>query len=144
MNLSSDFAMYKSLEIIVTLIAVHVCTLCLLIDIPSFLQFPSFIHTQKRNPATHLKDPDMFWDFLTLRPESLHQVSILFSDRGTPYGYRHMNGYGSHTYKLVNAEGNPVYCKFHFKVSRTYFKNSLVSQMSCCETSHCEHPDLVV
>ncbi|XP_068210848.1 catalase-like [Palaemon carinicauda] len=80
--------------------------------------FPSFIHTQKRNPATHLKDPDMFWDFITLRPETTHQVTILFSDRGTPDGYRHMNGYGSHTFKLVNAEGTSVYCKFHYKTDQ--------------------------
>jgi len=80
--------------------------------------FPSFIHTQKRNPVTHLKDPDMFWDFITLRPESTHQVSFLFSDRGTPDGYRHMNGYGSHTFKLVNKDGEGVYCKFHFKTDQ--------------------------
>uniref|UniRef100_A0A8C8LXY2 Catalase n=1 Tax=Oncorhynchus tshawytscha TaxID=74940 RepID=A0A8C8LXY2_ONCTS len=78
--------------------------------------FPSFIHSQKRNPQTHLKDPDMVWDFWSLRPECMHQVSFLFSDRGLPDGFRHMNGYGSHTFKLVNAEGQPVYCKFHYKV----------------------------
>jgi len=77
--------------------------------------FPSFIHTQKRNPATHCKDPDMFWDFITLRPETTHQVSFLFSDRGTPDGYRHMNGYGSHTFKMVNSANQAVYVKFHFK-----------------------------
>jgi len=80
--------------------------------------FPSFIHTQKRNPATHLKDADMFWDFISLRPETTHQVSFLFSDRGTPDGYRHMDGFGSHTFKLVNKEGKPVYCKFHFKTDQ--------------------------
>ena len=58
----------------------------------------------------------MFWDFISLRPESTHQVSFLFSDRGTPDGYRRMNGYGSHTFKLVNSENNAVYCKFHWKV----------------------------
>lgn len=63
------------------------------------------------------QDPDMFWDFITLRPETTHQVSFLFSDRGTPDGYRRMNGYGSHTFKLVNKEGKPVYCKFHWKVN---------------------------
>ena len=73
--------------------------------------FPSFIHTQKRNPATHCKDPDAMWDFFTLRPESIHQMSILFSDRGTPDGYRHMNGYGSHTYKVVNDYGEASYVK---------------------------------
>lgn len=80
--------------------------------------FPSFIHTQKRNPATHLKNADFFWDFITLRPETVHQVMFLFSDRGTPDGYRHMNGYGSHTFKLVNAKGEPVYCKFHYKTDQ--------------------------
>ncbi|OXA44125.1 catalase [Folsomia candida] len=80
--------------------------------------FPSFIHTQKRNPQTHLKDPDMFWDFISLRPETTHQVCFLFGDRGTPDGYRHMNGYGSHTFKLVNAQGKPTYAKFHFKTDQ--------------------------
>lgn len=63
-----------------------------------------------------LQDPDMFWDFISLRPETTHQVSFLFSDRGTPDGYRTMNGYGSHTFKLVNKDGQAVYCKFHWKV----------------------------
>uniref|UniRef100_A0A8D1UZ72 Catalase n=1 Tax=Sus scrofa TaxID=9823 RepID=A0A8D1UZ72_PIG len=80
--------------------------------------FPSFIHSQKRNPQTHLKDPDMVWDFWSLRPESLHQVSFLFSDRGIPDGHRHMNGYGSHTFKLVNEKGEAVYCKFHYKTDQ--------------------------
>ncbi|XP_053304572.1 catalase-like [Spea bombifrons] len=80
--------------------------------------FPSFIHSQKRNPQTHLKDPDMVWDFWSLRPESLHQVTFLFTDRGIPDGHRHMNGYGSHTFKLVNAEGKAVYCKFHYKTDQ--------------------------
>ncbi|XP_065192045.1 catalase-like [Sycon ciliatum] len=80
--------------------------------------FPSFIHTQKRNPQTHLKDADMFWDFISLRPETTHQVSFLFSDRGIPNGYRFMNGYGSHTFKLVNARNEPVYCKFHYKTDQ--------------------------
>jgi len=80
--------------------------------------FPSFIHTQKRNPQTHLKDANMFWDFITLRPETTHQVCFLFSDRGTPDGYRHMNGYGSHTFKMVNAQGQAVYVKFHLKTDQ--------------------------
>lgn len=80
--------------------------------------FPSFIHTQKRNPATHCKDPDMMWDFWTLRPETTHQVAFLFSDRGTPDGYRFMNGYGSHTFKTVNSSGVPYYVKWHFKTDQ--------------------------
>uniref|UniRef100_A0A1I7XTN2 Catalase n=1 Tax=Heterorhabditis bacteriophora TaxID=37862 RepID=A0A1I7XTN2_HETBA len=82
------------------------------------LLFPNFIHTQKRNPQTHLKDMNMMWDFFSLRPETMHQLMFLFSDRGIPDGYRHMNGYGSHTFKLVNKDGKAVYCKFHFKTAQ--------------------------
>lgn len=57
----------------------------------------------------------MFWDFLSKTPESVHQLTILFSDRGTPYGYRHMNGYGSHTYWWVNSKGEGFWVKWHFK-----------------------------
>ena len=89
--------------------------------------FPNFIHTQKRHPQTHLKDPNMIWDFWTLRPESIHQVMFLFSDRGTPDGYRHMNGYGSHTFKLVNKNNEAVYCKFHAKTAQK-IKNLPVSE----------------
>jgi catalase len=79
------------------------------------IKFPDFIHTQKRNPATNAKDPDMFWDFLSLTPESVHQVTILFSDRGTPSSYRHMNGYGGHTFKWWNNKGEYVWVKIHLK-----------------------------
>ena len=82
------------------------------------LKFPDFIHTQKRNPATNLKDANMFWDFLSLTPESLHQVTILFSDRGTPRSYRNMNGYSSHTYKWYNNEGEIFWVKYHFKTDQ--------------------------
>ncbi|GAB6019451.1 hypothetical protein CHUAL_001030 [Chamberlinius hualienensis] len=80
--------------------------------------FPSFIHSQKRNPATHVKDPDAFWDFITLRPETTHQIALLFSDRGIPDGFRYMNGYGSHTFKMINKDGQAVYCKFHHKTDQ--------------------------
>ncbi|SMF26924.1 catalase [Desulfovibrio gilichinskyi] len=82
------------------------------------MKFPDFIHTQKRNPATNLKDPDMFWDFLSLTPESIHQVTILFSDRGTPATFRHMNGYSSHTYKWYNEKGEYVWVQYHFKTDQ--------------------------
>jgi catalase len=78
-------------------------------------KFAMFIHTQKRDPKTNMRDMDMQWDFWSLCPESLHQVTILFSDRGIPAGYRFVNGYGSHTYSLVNAAGERVWCKFHIK-----------------------------
>ncbi len=82
------------------------------------LKFPDFIHTQKRNPATNCPDPDMFWDFLSLTPESIHQVTILFSDRGTPATYRNMNGYSSHTYKWYNSQGEYFWVQYHFKTDQ--------------------------
>jgi catalase len=82
------------------------------------LKFGDFIHTQKRDPQTNLKSPTMMWDFWSLSPESLHQVTILFSDRGTPYGYRHMDGFSSHTYSLINAKNELFYVKWHFKTKQ--------------------------
>ena len=79
------------------------------------LKFGDFIHTQKREPQSNLKPPWMMWDFWSLSPESLHQVTILFSDRGTPADYRHMNGYSSHTFSFINAQNERVWVKFHFK-----------------------------
>lgn len=78
-------------------------------------KFPDFIHTQKRDPKTNLRNMTAAWDFWSLSPESLHQVTILFSDRGLPKSYRHVNGYGSHTYSLFNAAGERFWVKFHFK-----------------------------
>jgi catalase len=79
------------------------------------IKFPDFIHTQKRDPQTNLKSAQNVWDFWSKTPESLHQVTILFSDRGTPDGYRHMDGFGSHTYSLINDAGERVWVKWHFK-----------------------------
>ncbi|MFP5106043.1 catalase KatA [Neobacillus sp. C211] len=79
------------------------------------IKFPDFIHTQKRDPKTHLKNPTAVWDFWSLSPESLHQVTYLMGDRGLPATLRHMNGYGSHTFKWVNADGEAVWIKYHFK-----------------------------
>lgn len=81
-------------------------------------KFGDFIHTQKRDPQTNMKSPTMMWDYWSLNPESLHQVLILMSDRGTPYGYRHMNGYGSHTFSLINKDNERFYVKFHFKTAQ--------------------------
>ncbi|GME89124.1 unnamed protein product [[Candida] boidinii] len=77
-------------------------------------KFPHFIHTQKRNPATNCKDANMFWDYLTNNPESLHQIMYLFSNRGTPTSYRKMNGYSGHSYKWYNAKGEWVFVQVHF------------------------------
>ena len=82
------------------------------------VKFPDFIHTQKRNPATNAKDPDMFWDFLSLTPESIHQVTILFSDRGTPKTFRHMNGYSGHAFKWYTEKGDYWWVKLHFKTEQ--------------------------
>ncbi|WP_319609263.1 catalase [Oceaniferula marina] len=79
------------------------------------LKFPDFIHTQKRHPRTNMRSATAMWDFWSLSPESLHQVTILMSDRGLPLSYRHTNGYGSHTYSFINAAGERYWVKFHFK-----------------------------
>ena len=79
------------------------------------LKFPDFIHTQKRLPGSNLKSNTMMWDFWSKSPESLHQLTTLFSNRGTPDGYRHMNGYGSHTYSFINANNERFWVKFHLK-----------------------------
>ncbi|MBI5838103.1 MAG: catalase [Candidatus Eisenbacteria bacterium] len=78
-------------------------------------KFPDFIRTQKRDPRSNLRSATAMWDFWSLSPESLHQVTILFSDRGLPRSYREMNGYGSHTYSFVNAKNERSWVKFHFK-----------------------------
>lgn len=81
-------------------------------------KFPDFIHTQKRHPRTNLRSPTAIWDFWSQSPESMHQITILMSDRGLPTDVRHINGYGSHTYSLINAQGERVWCKFHFKTQQ--------------------------
>src|SRR5579862_7675276 len=78
-------------------------------------KFQMFIHTQKRHPKTNLRSNTAAWDFWSLSPESLHQVTILFSDRGLPQGYRFMHGFGSHTFSLISAANERVWVKFHFK-----------------------------
>ncbi|WP_139891121.1 catalase KatA [Bacillus sp. D386] len=82
------------------------------------IKFPDFIHTQKRDPKTHLKNPNAVWDFWSLSPESLHQITILMSDRGIPATWRHMHGFGSHTFKWTNAEGKSVWVKYHWKTEQ--------------------------
>lgn len=79
------------------------------------LKFPDFIHTQKRHPVSNLRSPTAMWDFFSKSPESLHQVTILFSDRGLPVGFRHMHGFGSHTYSMISEDKTRTWVKFHFK-----------------------------
>ncbi|MEO6991813.1 MAG: catalase, partial [Candidatus Baltobacteraceae bacterium] len=79
------------------------------------LKFPDFIHSQKRLPQNNLRSKAMQWDFWSLSPESLHQVTYLMGDRGIPAAFQNMNGYGSHTYQWINREGKTVWVKYHFK-----------------------------
>ena len=81
-------------------------------------KFPDFIHTQKRHPRSNMRSATAMWDFWSLCPESLHQVTILMSDRGLPISPMHMNGYGSHTFSLWNDQGERFWVKFHFKTSQ--------------------------
>jgi len=79
------------------------------------LKFPDFIHTQKRHPKTNMRSNTAMWDFWSLSPESLHQVTTLMSDRGLPQSYRNIHGFGSHTYSFINVAGERHWVKFHFK-----------------------------
>nr|WP_158795841.1 catalase [Pedobacter sp. L105] len=101
-------------------------------------KFSDFIHTQKRDPRTNLKSPTMMWDFWSLNPESLHQVMILMSDRGTPYSYRHMDGFGSHTFSMINAENERVWVKFHFKTQQG-IKNFTGPEADAMRTQDMDH-----
>ncbi|MFD4858590.1 catalase [Streptomyces atratus] len=82
------------------------------------IKFPDFIHSQKRDPFTGRQEPDNVWDFWAHAPEATHQVTWLMGDRGIPASYRHMNGYGSHTYQWTNAEGEAFFVKYHFKTNQ--------------------------
>ena len=82
------------------------------------IKFPDFIHTQKRMAQTNLRSDTMWWDFWSQVPEALHQVTILFSDRGIPKGIPYLNGYGSHTYSFINAKDKRFWVKFHFKTQQ--------------------------
>ncbi|MFF4601753.1 catalase [Streptomyces sp. NPDC001339] len=82
------------------------------------IKFQDFIRSQKRRPDNGLRDNDMQWDFWTLSPESAHMVTWLMGDRGIPKTYRHMNGYGSHTYMWINGSGERFWIKYHFKTDQ--------------------------
>jgi len=82
------------------------------------MKFPDFIHTQKRLPNSNLPSNTMKWDFWSKTPESLHQLTTLFSNRGTPDGFRKMNGYGSHTYSFISEDNERFWVKFHLKTQQ--------------------------
>ncbi len=79
------------------------------------LKFSDLNHVVKRDPRTNMHSANSNWDFWTLLPEALHQVTITMSDRGIPRSFRHMHGYGSHTYSFLNREGLRTWVKFHFR-----------------------------
>ncbi len=81
-------------------------------------KFPDLNHAVKRDPRTNMRSAKNNWDFWTNLPEALHQVTITMSDRGIPLSYRHMNGYGSHTFSLINTAGKRHWVKFHFKTQQ--------------------------
>ncbi len=79
------------------------------------IKFPDFIHSQKKNPGTNLPDPAAMFEFWANHPQSLHQSTILFSDRGIPLSYRHMHGFSSHTLSFWNSKGERFWIKWHLK-----------------------------
>jgi len=82
------------------------------------LKFPDLNHAVKRDPKTNMRSAKNNWDFWTLLPEALHQVTITMSDRGIPFSYRHMDGFGSHTFSLINEKNERFWVKFHFKTQQ--------------------------
>ena len=79
------------------------------------IRFPDFIHSAKSSPDTNLKDPERFWDFISLTPESTHMITWVYSDRGTIKDYRHMDGFGVNTFIWVNKHGKRIFIKYHWK-----------------------------
>ena len=82
------------------------------------LKFPDLNHAVKRDPRTNMRSADNNWDFWTLLPEALHQITIVMSERGIPKTYRHMDGFGSHTFSFINADNERYWVKFHFKTKQ--------------------------
>ncbi|MHC4138853.1 MAG: catalase [Planctomycetota bacterium] len=82
------------------------------------LKFPDLNHAVKRDPRTNMRSSRNNWDFWASLPEALHQITITMSERGIPYSYRHMNGYGSHTFSLINDKNERVWVKFHLKTQQ--------------------------
>ncbi len=82
------------------------------------LKFPDLNHAVKRDPRSNLRSAKNNWDFWTLLPEALHQVTIVMSERGIPASYRHMHGFGSHTFSFINAKNERTWVKFHFKTQQ--------------------------
>src|SRR5699024_1202209 len=82
------------------------------------LKFPDLNRAVKRDPRTNMRSPNNQWDFWTSLPEALHQVTIVMSDRGIPKSYRHMHGFGSHTFSMINEDNERFWVKFHFRTEQ--------------------------
>lgn len=95
------------------------------------LKFPDLVRALKRHPVSHLRSPTAIWDFWSLSPESMHQIIMLFSDRGLPWSFRHMHAYGVHAFGLINASNERVWVKFHFKTLQgiRYLTNAEASRV---------------
>lgn len=105
------------------------------------IKFPDFIHSQKKNPRTNLPDPAAVYEFWANHPQSLHQMTILMSDRGIPTSYRHMHGFGSHTFSFWNDKGERYWFKWHFK-SNQGIKN-LTNEQAVTASTFGAQQDLV-
>jgi catalase len=107
------------------------------------IKFPDFIHSQKQDPHTNRQEPDNVWDFFSHSPEATHQFVILFSDRGIPASFRCMDGFGSHTFQWINAKGERVWVKFHFKTAQGIkcFTSEEAADVGGKDPLHC-HTDL--
>nr|WP_321255131.1 catalase [uncultured Pseudodesulfovibrio sp.] len=103
------------------------------------LKFPDLNHAVKRDPRTNMRSAKNNWDFWTSLPEALHQVTITMSDRGIPQSYRHMHGFGSHTFSFINANNERFWVKFHFR-SHQGIKNmtdeEAAKTVGMCRESH--------
>lgn len=105
------------------------------------IKFPDFVHSQKKNARSNVPDPSAMFEFWASNPQSLHQMTILMSDRGIPASYRHMNGYASHTLSLWNASGQRTWVKWHFKTDQGIA--CLGNEEAASKPSHGAQEDLV-
>lgn len=105
------------------------------------IKFPDFIHSQKKDPRTNLPNPANAFEFWANHPQSLHQMTILMSDRGIPLSYRHIHGFSSHTLSFYNAKGERFWVKWHFKTSQGI--KTLTNEEAAKMPAHGAQKDLV-
>ena len=105
------------------------------------IKFPDFIHSQKQDPYTNRQEPDNVWDFFSWSPEATHQFTWLFGDRGIPASFRHMDGFGSHTFQWINAKNERFWVKFHFKTNQGIrtFTSEEAAVVGGQDQQYCQH-----